>query len=137
MPRAAIRLISAPLSRATVGPAACRRLYRVNRGPIGDGDGPVLGYGGGPWGKSYDPILVHWATEDGKVDLPDLQLLAGLTPARLTDRKTGDSRHSMAFGAKRGTRWPLANGTLTPSKSVPTLTSRTALEAFDLSRAGT
>jgi hypothetical protein len=56
------------------------------RGPIGDGDGPVLGYGGGPWGKLFDPLMVSCAP-DGQVDIPELQLFDGLTPARLQDRR--------------------------------------------------
>jgi hypothetical protein len=57
------------------------------RGPIGDGVGPIFGFGGGTWGRNYDPFMVH-CSEEGRVDIPDLQLLAGLTPARLTDRRT-------------------------------------------------
>ncbi len=56
------------------------------KGPIGDGRGPMLGYGGGPWGKVYDPFMV-WCSEEGRIDIPDLKLLDGLTPARLTDRR--------------------------------------------------
>jgi len=56
------------------------------KGPIGDGRGPLLGFGGGAWGKVYDPFMV-WCSEEGKVDIPDLKLLDGLTPARLSDRR--------------------------------------------------
>src|SRR5262249_42216917 len=56
------------------------------KGPIGDGRGPLLGYGGGAWGKVYDPFMV-WCDEEGHVDIPDLKLLDGLPPARLSDRR--------------------------------------------------
>jgi uncharacterized protein (DUF1501 family) len=55
------------------------------RGPIGDGRGPMTGYGGGTWGKAYDPFLVS-CSEEGRVEIPELQLLEGLTPDRLADR---------------------------------------------------
>ncbi|MGC4089161.1 MAG: DUF1501 domain-containing protein [Polyangiaceae bacterium] len=29
------------------------------RGPVGDGVGPCLGYGGGSWGPRYDPFMVE------------------------------------------------------------------------------
>ncbi len=56
------------------------------KGPIGDGIGPVQGYGGGAWGKRYDPFLVH-CSEEGQVSIPELKLFDGLTPARLADRR--------------------------------------------------
>jgi hypothetical protein len=45
----------------------------------------MTGYGGGTWGKAFDPFLVSCA-EDGLVSLPELTLLEGLTPDRLLDR---------------------------------------------------
>src|SRR5262245_4455891 len=56
------------------------------RGPIGDGRGPLLGYGGGTWGQGFDPFMVS-CSERGDVDIPDLKLFDGLTPARLSDRQ--------------------------------------------------
>jgi hypothetical protein len=58
----------------------------VARGPIGDGVGPVYGYGGGVWGRGYDPFLMN-CSQEGAVDVPSLQLLEGLTPERLHDRR--------------------------------------------------
>jgi hypothetical protein len=58
----------------------------LGRNHPGDGNGISLGYGGGKWGKLYDPFLVSCA-ETGKVSLPGMKLLDGLTPARLTDRR--------------------------------------------------
>jgi hypothetical protein len=56
------------------------------RGPIGDGVGPVQGYGGGVWGKAYDPFLMH-CSERGDVSVPSLKLLDGLDGNRLGDRR--------------------------------------------------
>jgi len=57
------------------------------RGPVGDGVGPIFGHGGGTWGKTHDPFMIS-CSETGQVDIPDLKLLDGLTPQRLTDRQT-------------------------------------------------
>lgn len=56
------------------------------RGPVGDGVGPSLGYGGGAWGPRYDPFMVE-CSRLGQVSIPDLKLLDKLTPARLADRR--------------------------------------------------
>jgi hypothetical protein len=56
------------------------------RGPIGDGVGPVQGYGGGVWGKAYDPFMVS-CSETGEVSIPSLNLLDGLSANRLGDRR--------------------------------------------------
>jgi hypothetical protein len=56
------------------------------RGPIGDGRGPAKGYGGGTWGKAYDPFMVS-CDREGAVEIPSLKLLDGLNIARLDDRK--------------------------------------------------
>ena len=58
----------------------------LGRNHPGDGNGISFGYGGGKWGKLYDPFLVSCA-DSGKVSLPGMELLDGLTPARLTDRR--------------------------------------------------
>jgi len=47
----------------------------------------VDGFGGGTLGKSYDPFLIN-CTEEGRVEIPALQLLDGLSPHRLDDRRT-------------------------------------------------
>src|SRR5262245_9653982 len=57
------------------------------RGPIGDGVGPIFGHGGGTWGQTHDPFMLS-CSETGQVDIPDLKLFDGLTPARLTDRQS-------------------------------------------------
>tara|TARA_B100000809_G_scaffold208774_1_gene211580 strand:- start:959 stop:2317 length:1359 start_codon:yes stop_codon:yes gene_type:complete len=55
-------------------------------GPIGDLDGPMIGQGGGAWGKRYDPFRFN-CNADGDVSIPELNLLEGISPARLADRR--------------------------------------------------
>jgi hypothetical protein len=55
-------------------------------GPIGDGVGPVQGYGGGIWGKRHDPFLMS-CNQDGQTSIPQLQMIDGLTPQRLVNRE--------------------------------------------------
>jgi hypothetical protein len=55
------------------------------RGPVGDGVGPSLGFGGGVWGSRYDPFMVD-CDKSGRISIPELKLLDGLTPTRLDDR---------------------------------------------------
>ena len=58
----------------------------VTPGALRTAIGPLKGFGGGRWGKSYDPFPVQ-CTDRGEVYLPTLQLLAGLNLARLDDRR--------------------------------------------------
>ena len=44
------------------------------------------GYGGGTFGKAWEPFQVV-VKNDGSVDLPALDLLDGITPARISDRR--------------------------------------------------
>ena len=63
------------------------RFISLSRGPIGDGVGPVQGYGGGTWGKGHDPFLIG-CTEKGELEIPSLKLADGLTTTRLDDRRS-------------------------------------------------
>lgn len=56
------------------------------KGPVGDGVGPSLGYGGGNWGKRFDPFMIG-CSKQGEVSIPDLKLLDTLTPSRLANRR--------------------------------------------------
>jgi uncharacterized protein (DUF1501 family) len=58
----------------------------LGRGTPRDVVGVVKGYGGGNWGKTYDPLLVS-CSELGEVDIPSLKLIDGLTPAHLHNRR--------------------------------------------------
>ena len=60
----------------------------VARGPLGSTDGTLLqGLGGGPWGIGYDPFMVS-CSSTGSVEIPQLKLLEGLSPTRLSERRT-------------------------------------------------
>lgn len=58
----------------------------VGRGIPRDVVRKMDGYGGGVLGKLWDPFPVS-CTDEGEVSIPALQLLEGLNPARLTDRR--------------------------------------------------
>jgi hypothetical protein len=58
----------------------------VGRGTPRDVVGIMKGYGGGSWGKLFDPFQVG-CSDDGDVDIPALKLLDGLTPQHLDDRR--------------------------------------------------
>ena len=51
-----------------------------------DGARRIEGYGGGTLGQLYDPFLAG-ASELGEVEIPALQLLDGLVPNRIDDRR--------------------------------------------------
>lgn len=101
------------------------------RGPVGDGVGPIFGYGGGIWGKAYDPFMLS-CSEAGAVSIPELKLLDGLTPARLEDRKTvlqELDHHRRRAEAGNFAQWDSVYG-----RAYSLLTSREANAVFDLSR---
>jgi len=56
------------------------------KGPIGDGRGPSLAAGGNVWGRHHDPFMIH-CDQAGAITLPGLDLLEGLSPGRLSDRR--------------------------------------------------
>ena len=58
----------------------------VGRGIIQDSVRIVEGYGGGTFGKAWDPFQVV-VSSDGSVDLPALELLEGISPDRISDRR--------------------------------------------------
>jgi hypothetical protein len=62
------------------------RFISLARGPVGDGVGPIQGYGGGTWGRGHDPFLIG-CTEKGQLEIPSLKLAEGLSPGRLADRQ--------------------------------------------------
>ena len=103
----------------------------LSRGPVGDGDGPSLGYGGGVWGPNYDPFMVNCA-KTGQVSIPELKLLEGLSPGRLDDRRR-------VLGELDRVRRNLARGRLEQwdglhQKAFQLLRGGRTLDAFDLSR---
>jgi hypothetical protein len=103
----------------------------LSRGPVGDGVGPIFGYGGGIWGQGHDPFMVA-CSEQGTVAVPDLKLLDGLTPARLLDRQRvlGElDRLERRADGPTFRKWSGAH-----QRAHALLTAPAARQAFDLSR---
>jgi uncharacterized protein (DUF1501 family) len=113
------------------GDAALPPFISMSRGPVADGRAPMEGYGGGVWGKAYDPFLVS-CSEGGQVQVPALQLLDGLTPDRLLDREALiaelDAKRRV-LGSEASQRWRENH-----SRAHALLTSPDARGALDLSR---
>lgn len=60
--------------------------FSIARGVVMDGDRRIEGYGGGTLSQAYDPFLIG-SSETGEVKLPALQILDGLNPLRIQDRR--------------------------------------------------
>jgi uncharacterized protein (DUF1501 family) len=113
------------------GHDALPRFISLTRGPIGDGVGPIQGYGGGTWGKAYDPFLVG-CTDKGQLEMPSLKLAEGLSPARLTDRRfllTEIDRLRRDADAGTHEVWDHLQ-----QRAIALLTSPAGIAALDLSR---
>ena len=112
------------------GDSALPPFISMTRGPVADGRAPMEGYGGGVWGRGYDPFLVN-CSEDGEVEVPALRLLDGLTPERLLDRETliaelDAKRRALDSAASK--RW-----TKSHERAYALLTTPEARGALDLS----
>lgn len=87
--------VSSPNWSPNFGSIAARRkgygqfppFVSIGRGTPRDVVGVMKGYGGGTWGQSFDPFQIQ-CSELGEVNVPSLQLLEGLVPQRLSDRRT-------------------------------------------------
>ncbi len=101
------------------------------RGPVGDGVGPILGYGGGKWGKGHDPFMLS-CNESGAVSIPGTKLLDGLSPMRLSDRRTVLAELDRIRRNVETSKFDQWDGTY--QRAYAMLTSPTATKAFDLSR---
>lgn len=60
--------------------------FSIARGPLADSARRVEGYGGGTLSQAHDPFLVG-CSEEGQVEFPALNLLDGLNPLRIQDRR--------------------------------------------------
>lgn len=74
------------LDRSGIGNRELPAFVAIGSGPLNTAAGGVKGYGGGRWGKSFDPFPVR-CTELGGVELPTLQLNDDLPQDRLRDRR--------------------------------------------------
>jgi uncharacterized protein (DUF1501 family) len=103
----------------------------LGRGNPRDVVGPMKGFGGGTWGRNYDPFLVG-CSPTGETDIPALRLLDGLSPAALDDRRRllaeldRAARDGDATGADK---WDAAR-----RRAYALLTTPEARAALDLSR---
>jgi hypothetical protein len=103
----------------------------LGRGSPRDVVGVMKGYGGGNWGKIYDPFPVS-CSEHGEVDLPSLKLLDGLTPEHLHDRRrllTALDQLRRGADAAEARKWDS-----TCQRAYALLTSPEARQALDLTR---
>jgi uncharacterized protein (DUF1501 family) len=102
----------------------------LGRGNPRDVVGPMKGYGGGNWGKIYDPFQVQ-CSDRGEVNIPALEVFEGLTPQHLNDRRT---LLAELDGIRRKTdnsetkKWDA-----TCARAYDLLTAPEARKAFDLS----
>jgi uncharacterized protein (DUF1501 family) len=67
------------------------------RGPLADASTPIRGYGGATLGARHDPFMVG-CSERGEVNIPALQILDGLNPARISDRQQLRARLDQVAG---------------------------------------
>lgn len=103
----------------------------LGRGSPRDVTGPMRGYGGGNWGKTYDPFLVQ-CTDRGEVDIPALQLLDGLTPHHLDERRT--LLRELDGLQRRAEANDFAKWDATRQRAYALLTSPAARKALDLAQ---
>ena len=103
----------------------------IARGGIGDGTGPMKGYGGGKWGSAYDPMLVS-CSEESKVDIPSLKLVDGLSPSRLGER--GTLLHELDSLKRQVETTAAREWDALHDRALALLTSEEAYRAFDVSR---
>ena len=59
--------------------------FSLTRGVLADSGRRIEGYGGGTLSPACDPMLVGCSAE-GEVEIPSLQVMEGLNPARIRDR---------------------------------------------------
>ena len=102
----------------------------VTPGQLRTAIGPLKGYGGGRWGQSYDPFPVQ-CDDRGEVYLPTLKLLAGLSLARLDDRRR--LLRELDQLTRRGEQSRPEQWTAQRQKAFRLLTSAAGRRAFDLS----
>jgi len=103
----------------------------VGRGIIQDSVRIVEGYGGGTFGKAWDPFQVV-VKNDGSVDLPALDLLEGITPGRISDRRS--LLGQLDVGRRRLAAAGIDDWERTYQMAYGLLANPSAREAFDVTR---
>ncbi|MFO0902987.1 MAG: DUF1501 domain-containing protein [Pirellulales bacterium] len=112
------------------GPGALPPYVMLGRGVPRDVVKPVAGYGGGDWGRAHDPFLVN-CDDWGDVSIPSLQMLDGLTPERLGDRRALAGQLDQFQRRVADSQFDQWNRSLQQAYTL--LTSRSAVAALDLS----
>ena len=103
----------------------------VGRGIPQDSSRRIEGYGGGTLGTAFNPFLVNCAA-DGSINLPSLELLEGLTPDRITDRRSVLRRLDVA--RRRLDRGRVQDWQQVYQRAYGLLTNPKARQAFDLTQ---
>ena len=103
----------------------------VGRGRLADGRAPMDGYGGGTWGPAFDPFMIR-CRELGEVEVPALDLLDDLTPARLATRR--ELLDSVDRVRRRIESGPYRQWSDSHRQAYALLTSPSARGALDLTR---
>lgn len=103
----------------------------VGRGNPRDIVGPMKGYGGGNWGKIYDPFLVGCSAE-GAINIPSLKLFDGLSIGHVQDRRR--LLRELDALRRRADNAELQKWDATRRRAYSLLTSPEARAALDLSR---
>jgi uncharacterized protein (DUF1501 family) len=91
----------------------------------------VDGYGGGALGGAYDPFLVSCSNR-GQTSVPSLQLLSGLTPQRLQDRRS--LQQSLDATRRAADAIAFHDWSQLQGRAYDLLTSAAARQTLDLSR---
>ena len=82
--------------RVSQGQSKLPPFVAIGNGQPDTAAGKLKAYGGGVWGKAYDPFPVR-CTELSGVELPSLELLDGMDVSRLADRaRAGGTTGSIA-----------------------------------------
>jgi len=111
--------------------AALPPFLSIANGIVMDSERRIEGYGGATLGRSHDPFLVG-CREDGEVNIPALQLLDDVNPARISDRRRLSQQLDhveLAREAADPSAWTRTNG-----HAYDLLTNPQAKAAFDLAR---
>jgi uncharacterized protein (DUF1501 family) len=100
-------------------------------GLLADSGRKIDGYGGGQLGAAYDPLMVG-CSELGEVSVPSLQILEGLNPARISDRKV--LLHQLDEELRRMDRAGIQSWQRAHQQAYGLLVDPAARAAFDLSQ---
>lgn len=103
--------------------------FSIANGVVMDGSRRIEGYGGGTLGASCDPFMVG-CSHEGEINLPALQLLDDVNPARIVDRRQlSQQLDRLGRAQDLGGPWSRV-----ADRAFELLTNPQAKSAFDLTR---